>query len=209
MASQVKKKRKVVAVTPFASFMNIKAETPSNEDEQARRAEKEEKWAKKAETDPDREQMEDESDDDYATRMEEMDEEEEQARAEGEIKDDPEAEEQDEEKAKAKAIRASERARCAQIVAFGIKSGNINQAAVLAFDTTLSASQAISTMKATQMDVCASAQAGGLGGRMNSVANHNLGSHMNPGARHRNKDEAVASSILSSVNAARGKSEGK
>ena len=64
-------------------------------------------------------------------------------------------------------------------------------------------------MKATQMDVCASAQAGGLGGRMNSVANHNLGSHMNPGARHRNKDEAVASSILSSVNAARGKSEGK
>lgn len=100
MASQVKKKRKVVAVTPFASFMNIKAETPSNEDEQARRAEKEEKWAKKAETDPDREQMEDESDDDYATRMEEMDEEEEQARAEGEIKDDPEAEEQDEEKPK-------------------------------------------------------------------------------------------------------------
>lgn len=208
MASQVKKKRKVVAVTPFASFMNIKAETPSNEDEQARRAEKEEEWAKKAETDPDREQMEDESDDDYATRMEEMDEEE-QARAEGEIKDDPEAEEQDEEKAKAKAIRASERARCAQIVAFGIKSGNINQAAVLAFDTTLSASQAISTMKATQMDVGVSAQAGGLGGRMNSVANHNLGSHMNSGSRHRNKDEAVASSILSSVNAARGKSEGK
>ncbi|WP_336938930.1 hypothetical protein [Acinetobacter modestus] len=197
---QLKKKRTVSAAAPFASFMRIAAEDQTEQDEQARRAEKEEEWAKKAETDPDREQLEDESDDDYATRMEEMDDEE----AEGEIKDDPEAEDEKDDE-KAKAIRSSERARCAQIVAYGIKLGNVNQAAVLAFDTSLSASQAISTMKASQMDVGASSTQNGLHGRMSNVPNHNVGNHMPAaGGRHANKDQATASSILDSVNAARG-----
>jgi hypothetical protein len=119
---------------PFASYMGIHLEDQRKEDEeQARRAEKE-KEGKKAETDPDREQMEDESDEDYAARMEELDEKE---KAEGEINDAGDDETNGVEDEKAKAIRASERARCARIIAEGIKANNVHQAAVFAFDTNL------------------------------------------------------------------------
>ena len=204
MAKQVKKKASVSKAAPFASYMRIAAEDQTEKDEEASRAEKEQEWAKKAESDPDREQAEDESDDDYATRMEEMDDEEEQAKtkAEGEIKDDPEAEEEKDDE-KAKALRTSERVRCAKIVAYGIQSGNVNQSAVLAFDTNLSATQAISTMKAARMDI-GSGNNNALGNRMKGVSNHDLGGHMSTQSKGGNKDVAVASSILDSVKAARG-----
>ncbi len=190
------KKKTMHQALPFASFMGLRADT-SDDDSDAKRAEQDEKWAKKAETDPDREQMEDESDDDYATRMEQMDDEE-QAKAEGEIETEPDAEDESDDE-KAKAVRQSERVRCAQIIAHGLKSGNVNQAAVLAFDTGLSASQAISTMNASKVDQKVS----GLGGRMAGVANHNIGGSAGAGKPFQNPDEATASSILDSVNAAR------
>lgn len=195
------KKKTMQQAAPFASYMKLTAEDQrSDEEEQARRAEKEEEWAKKAETDPDREQMEDESDEDYAARMEELDEEEE--KAEGEIKDDPEAEDEKDDE-KAKAIRASERKRCARIIANGIKAGNVHQAAVFAFDTNLTASQAISAMSAAKMDA---PSGGGLGRRMQGVQNHNIGGNAgtNPAAAQ-DKSTAQANSILASLEAARGK----
>lgn len=193
------KKKTMQQAAPFASLMGIHLEDQRKEDEeQARRAEQEKEWAKKAETDPDREQMEDESDDDYATRMEELDKEEE---AEGEIKEEPEAEDEKDDE-KAKAIRASERARCARIIAEGIKANNVHQAAVFAFDTNLTSSQAISAMAAAKM----STPSGGLGSRMQGVQSHNLGSNAgtNP-VTARDKSTAQANSILASVEAARGK----
>lgn len=194
------KKKTMQQAAPFASYMKLTADDQrSDEEEQARRAEKEEEWAKKAETDPDREQMEDESDEDYAARMEELDEEE---KAEGEIKEEPDAEDEKDDE-KAKAIRASERKRCARIIANGINAGNVHQAAVFAFDTNLTASQAISAMSAAKMDA---PSGGGLGRRMQGVQNHNIGSNAgtNPAAAQ-DKSTAQANSILASLEAARGK----
>lgn len=190
------KKKTMHQALPFASFMGLRADTP-DDDSDAKRAEQDEQWAKKAETNPDREQLEDESDEDYATRMEQMDDEE-QAKAEGEIETEPDAEDESDDE-KAKAVRQSERVRCARIIAHGLKSGNVNQAAVLAFDTGLSASQAISTMNASKADQ----KIGGLGGRMAGVTNHNIGGSAGAGKQFQNRDEATASSILDSVNAAR------
>ncbi|KAF1027080.1 MAG: hypothetical protein GAK29_00886 [Acinetobacter bereziniae] len=196
--TKTSKKNAQINTAPFASFMKLNAEDQTQKDNA--RAEKEEEWAKKAETDPDREQLEDESDDDYATRMEQMDNEEEQAKkAEGEITEDPEADEEKDDE-KAKAVRASERVRCARIIAHGIQSGNVNQAAVLAFDTGLSASQAIAAINASKADVGGS----NLGNRMSQVNNHNLGSNVGAGKQFKNRDEATASSILESMKAARG-----
>lgn len=194
------KKKTMQPAAPFASFMKLNA-SEQNEDEQARRAEKEEEWAKKAETDPDREQMEDESDDDYAARMEELDEEE--KKADGEIiEDDPDAEENDEEP-NAKAARASERKRCARIIAHGIKAGNVHQAAVFAFDTGLTATQAISAMNAAKIDT---SRGGGLGVKMQGVGNYQVGTDVG-GNNHKgqNKSTAQANDILKSLEAVRGK----
>lgn len=193
------KKKTMQQAAPFASYMGIHLEDQRKEDEeQARRAEKEKEWAKKAETDPDREQMEDESDDDYAARMEELDEKEE---AEGEINDAGDDETNGVEDEKAKAIRASERARCARIIAEGIKANNVHQAAVFAFDTNLTSSQAISAMAAAKM----SAPSGGLGSRMQGVQNHNLGSNSGGSpVTATNKSKAQADSILAALDAARG-----
>lgn len=194
------KKKTMQQAAPFASYMGIHLEDQRKEDEeQARRAEQEKEWAKKAETDPEREQMEDESDDDYATRMEELDEKE---KAEGEINDAGDEETNGVEDEKAKAIRASERARCARIIAEGIKANNVHQAAVFAFDTNLTSSQAISAMAAAKM----SNPSGGLGSRMQGVQNHNIGSNAgtNP-VTARDKSTAQANSILASLEAARGK----
>lgn len=205
MAKQPKAKKKTMQqAAPFASYMGLHLEDQREDDEKAKRAEKEEEWAKKAETDPDREQMEDESDDDYAARMEEMDEEEEE-KAEGEINDtDPDAEEdeEDDEKPNAKAARASERKRCARIIAYGVKANNVHQAAVFAFDTNLSASQAISAMNAANMTT----PNGGLNNRMQGVKNYHVGSNAGGNdQKGQTKSTAQANGILSALEAVRGK----
>lgn len=61
--------------------------------------------------------------------------------------DDPEAADEDDE---AKAVRADERARCAAIVAHGLRSGCVEQACVFAFDTSLSKTAAINALTAGQ-----------------------------------------------------------
>ncbi|HDR8927882.1 hypothetical protein [Burkholderia vietnamiensis] len=112
--------------------------------------------------DDERKQREDESDEDYAKRMEELDEKEraeeeererEAARARDEGNDvdgdDTEAEDGDDETDDAKkAARATERARCARIMAHGIATGNVKQAAVFAFNTKVSSAVAIQALGA-------------------------------------------------------------
>lgn len=105
-----------------------------------------------------RDQRDGESDDDYAKRMEELDEKEEEARrAEEERKeeearraaaedgDDDGDDESDDAK---KAARATERARCARIMAHGIALGAPAQAGVFAFDTKMSSKAAIAALDA-------------------------------------------------------------
>ncbi|MCA8026486.1 hypothetical protein [Burkholderia cepacia] len=137
-------KKTLAGVAPFAHLLSRAG---------AARAESE---------DDERKQREDESDEDYAKRMKDLDEKEraeeeeherEQARARGEGNDvdgdDTEAEDGDDETDDAKkAARATERARCARIMAHGIATGNVKQAAVFAFNTKLSSVAAIQALGA-------------------------------------------------------------
>jgi len=140
-------KNKLMAL-PFAHYLGIAhAETPEDDE---------------------RKQREDESDEDYEKRMEEMDEEkrkeDEAKKAEDEKRDDEKAKkaEDDEESKKAKkaeeeegkekASRQSERIRCARILAEGIKSNAVHQACSFAFDTDMTADQAVAVIKASALD---------------------------------------------------------
>lgn len=57
--------------------------------------------------------------------------------------------------ARIKQAIGAERARAAEIVAAGIKSGQVNQACAFAFDTNLSAKEAIAALAAAALDVAA------------------------------------------------------
>lgn len=74
--------------------------------------------------------------------------------------DDSEGEDEPKDAKSRKAVVANERVRCARIVAHGLKSGNVEQACVFAFDTSMSASAAISALSV----------AGAAGGRGGSLA---------------------------------------
>ncbi|WP_250865662.1 hypothetical protein [Caballeronia sp. INSB1] len=103
-----------------------------------------------------RDQREGESDEDYAKRMEELDEkekaeeekrkEEEAKRAEGNDVDGDDADADEETDDGKKAARATERGRCARILAHGIATGNVEQAAKMAFNTRMSSGDAIAIL---------------------------------------------------------------
>ncbi|MBR8221298.1 hypothetical protein [Burkholderia ambifaria] len=163
---------KLAAAMPFAHFLGLPVAASARVEEE-----------------DDRKQREDESDEDYAKRMEEQDKKDEEARKAEEEKrdesaradddsDDADMEDGDEEDKKddkeegkragrAKGARQRERIRCARIMAAGIKAGRVNQAAVFAFDTSLSASQAISALGASDLDKPKGRT--GLGDRMSTV----------------------------------------
>jgi hypothetical protein len=144
---------KLASAMPFAHFLGIPSAA-------AARAE-----------DDDRKQRDGESDEDYAKRMEEEDKKDEAARkAEQDKKDeearraeegdddaDAEADDKDDKEegkraGRAGAARQRERVRCAAIVAEGIKLGSVKQACSLAFDTKMTAAQAIGVLKAAAAD---------------------------------------------------------
>jgi len=88
--------------------------------------------------------------------------------------DEPDAEDgddQDDPKS-SKAAVAKERARCAQIMAHGLKSGNAEQAGVFAFDTNMSAAAAISALNAAGS---VSGRGGNLKDRMAAANVTNVG----------------------------------
>ncbi|WP_205191291.1 hypothetical protein [Burkholderia sp. LMG 13014] len=122
--------------------------------------------------DDERKQREGESDEDYAKRMEELDEKEraeqeekekeaaarraeeerERERAAAEGDDDSEDDDGDGDDATASAARQRERVRCARIMAHGVKLGRARQAGVFAFDTKMSSRAAIAALNAGAED---------------------------------------------------------
>ena len=89
--------------------------------------------------------------------------------------DDPNAEDDEDDSQSAKAIRRSavkaERERCARIIAHGIKCGNVEQAAALAFDSNMTPGAAAGVLGLAK----ASAPGNSLAGRMDRVKTPNAG----------------------------------
>jgi hypothetical protein len=98
--------------------------------------------------------------------------------------DEDEEERQDDEDdrdPKARAARKRERARCAAIFGSKHASGRVAAAANLAFNTKMTASQAIGVLKTLpQEEASASASAGGLGARMDAYGSHRPGAFAPP-----------------------------
>ncbi|MFA7942055.1 hypothetical protein ACEK06_06280 [Pseudomonas brenneri] len=88
--------------------------------------------------------------------------------------DDPDAEDDDEQDdpKSSKAAVAKERARCARIMAHGLKSGNAEQAGVFAFDTNMTAAAAINALNAAGS---VSGRGGNLKDRMAAANVKNVG----------------------------------
>lgn len=144
--------------------------------------------------DDERKQMDGESDDDYAKRMDKLDEDEkaadekekEDARRAAEEKEKEDARRaaaedgddgDDEGDDAKKAARATERARCARIIAHGINIGATRQAGVFAFDTKMSSKAAISALNASIADTPAQPyRRATVADRMTHVATPNIGS---------------------------------
>ncbi|MEA9997059.1 hypothetical protein QN382_23000 [Pseudomonas sp. 10B1] len=169
---------KLSAAMPFAHFFGLTSsaeEKDDDEDKKAKRAkradadEKDDEKDKegnargaKAEDDGD-DELEDDDDDKKARK----------AKRRGADGDDDMEDGDDDDKPKGnRATVAGERARCAQIVAHGIKSGNVEQACVFAFDTSMSAASAVNALTAAG---AVSGQRGGLRDRMATVTTTHVG----------------------------------
>jgi hypothetical protein len=159
---------------PFAHLLGIRAESEDKEDEDTR--EKRAEWKEKAEKDDERKRRDDESDGEYVKRMKAMDEEEEEKDEDRKEEEDENDEEKEDKKARADDPDdepvARERARCARIIAYGLKNGCVHQAGAFAFDTNLTAAQAIAALKAGAMDKGRSS----LGERMAGMSVPRVGS---------------------------------
>jgi hypothetical protein len=183
-------------VMPFAHFLGLSGTSPRMEDggeddeRRQRDGESDDEYARRME-EKDREEeearrAEDERREEDARRAEEERREEESRRAEGE-EDDVDAEEDDNDDkekgsraGRAKGARQRERIRCAAIVAAGVKAGRVNQACVFAFDSNLTASQAIAALNAAALDAPAARQGSGLRERMSAVRPPNVGADAAP-----------------------------
>lgn len=159
------------------------------------------------EQDEERKQRDDESDEDYAARMEELD-----KKDKGDGQGDPDADEDDPdadaagESEKEKAARARERARCAAI--FGSKAAGTRPdvAAHLAFNTSMSAREAVGMMGAfaTGAPAAAAAPRQSLASRMDGVKPHNVGA--SSAAAPANSPKGAAAMILEAGKKRRGES---
>ncbi|HBO83310.1 hypothetical protein [Cupriavidus sp. UBA2534] len=200
---------KLASAMPFAHFLGLPAASAASEQEQ---------------DDDECEQRADESDEDYAKRMEELDEKEKaeeerrkeeanRAKGEGDDDDGADMEDGDEEDKKddkeegkragrAKGARQRERIRCARIIAAGIKSGRINQAAAFAFDTSLTAAQAIAALSASELDKPRGRA--GLGERMAGVKVPNVGANGGAQALDPNDPAVKAAAIVAAGKKRRG-----
>lgn len=117
-------------------------------------------------------------------------------RAEGDD-DDPDAEDDDDQDSpkSSKAAVAKERARCAQIMAHGLKSGNAEQAGVFAFDTNMSAASAISALNAAGS---VSGRGGNLKERMAAARVPNAGAGGDDGVESSNMSP-IAQKIIAAA----------
>jgi len=101
-------------------------------------------------------------------------------------------------------VLMSERARCRSIISRGIKNGCINQAYALAFETSLTADQAIAALMAAKLD----AARPGFGQRM-SMAKFPQVSACSPSVSDGNISQAAPHEIVNLVIAAAAKVRGK
>ena len=157
-----------------------------------------------------RKQGDDESDEDYAKRMEELDKDDQgdgkkDAKADG---DDADADADDSgESDKEKAARAGERARCAAIFGSKAAAARPDVAAHLAFNTSMGAASAIgmlSAFAANPAPTAASASHSSLASRMQAVPDQNVGaSGSAPPAR---SPQGAAAAILAAGKKRRGES---
>ena len=117
-------------------------------------------------------------------------------RAEGDD-DDPDAEDEDDQDdpKSSKAAVAKERARCAQIMAHGLKSGNAEQAGVFAFDTNMTATAAINALNAAGS---VSGRGGSLKDRMAAANVANVGAGGDGGGESSNLSP-IAQKIISAA----------
>ncbi|MCQ0029663.1 hypothetical protein [Burkholderia glumae] len=150
-------KSKILA--PFASFLSnapraagARIEDDGTDDERKKRdGESDEDYAKRMEELDEKERAEDEErkkEEDARRAEEERKKEEDAKRAAAEGDDDSEDDDGDGADAKASAARERERVRCARIMAHGIKLGRARQAGVFAFDTKMSSRAAIAALNA-------------------------------------------------------------
>jgi hypothetical protein len=188
---------RIASAVGFAHLLGLASAKAEENDKK-----KDDDTAKKAEEDDDK-QRADESDEDYAKRMEEKDkdtakkaEDDEKAKkAEDDKKKEDEAKENDDEKQKA--ARSSERARCARIIAHGIANNCVRQAGVFAFDTEMSAPQAIGALEASAADTADSPRrSSGLRERMGGVQQVNVGIDAGASASNPADPKAQADAII-------------
>ncbi len=201
---------KIAGAMSFAHLLGLasaKAEDDQDkkDDEKAKRADEEDGDA----------QREDESDEDYAKRMEDKKKDDEDEKAEGddpEKKDDEEGDDdekdvkkskraQDDEKDDEKVSKA-ERARCAEIIAHGVAHGCVRQAGVFAFDTSMTAAQAIKALQASAQD--GPARPNGLRDRMSAVRIPNVGADGGASAADPNDPKSKALAIVEAGKKRRG-----
>jgi len=186
----MKKGTKVKKAFSFAHLIGISAARADDDQDDAA----DDKDGK----DDERKQRDDESDEDYAERMEELD------KKEADDEDpDPDADDDDESE-KEKAARASERARCATIFGSKAAASRPDFAAHLAFETNLSAKQAVGMLSAFAAGAPAgAAKPKSLGNRMAGVKVPNVGASADAAAAP-NATQAAADAIIAAGRARRG-----
>lgn len=164
-----------------------------DKEDEARKAEeeKEKEDARKAEEEKEKE----------AAKAKEVDDDDEEGDAKADDEDDDETGKR---AGRAKGARQRERIRCARIMAAGIKAGRVNQAGVFAFDTNLSASQAISALNASGLDQSLSARTSGLRERMSGLRVPNVGADGGPDALDPNDPKVKANAIVEAGKKRRG-----
>lgn len=168
-----------------------------------------------------RKQRDGESDEDYAARMDELDKDDKPGAADpkdddpcaGDVDgDDADAEDTADDKeagrraGRAQGARQRERERCAAIVAAGIKGGRVNLACSFAFDSKLTAAQAISSLKAAGMDAAATApRRQTLADRMDATVVPNPGPNGGGASGASSPAKALADKIVATAERVRGK----
>lgn len=176
-----------------------------SDDDYAKRMEEKDKEdeARKAEEEKEKEDArkaaEEKEKEDAAAKEVDDDDEEGDAKA-----DDEDDEETGKRAGRAKGARQRERVRCARIMAAGIKAGRVNQAGVFAFDTNLSAAQAIAALNASGLDQTLAPRASGLRERMSGVRLPIVGTDGGATALDPNDPKAKAAAIVAAGKKRRG-----
>jgi hypothetical protein len=144
---------KLAGTLPFAHLLGIGAARAESESDDEDKDKKDAKKAKAEGDDEDGADAKAEGDDagdDKDDKSEDDTDKKDAKKAKAESDDEDEESDDDEEKPSAAVQR--DRARCAKIVAHGIKAGAVRQACAYAFDTNMSATVAIATLDATAAD---------------------------------------------------------